>query len=196
MNPIGVGKAQSRLDKASVLLAEATAARDHPAFVAKWTDFLIALNAVPVILDHSAKGSAKSQAWAQKRCLGKPKDPLVQYLKQARNVEEHGLEETVQLDPGGLAIGINQSLIGGTILIQNGVVTMDGVRTGDGKPIRWKATAPHPKLVPVVDARYGTVFNVPDIHLGQAIDDHAPAAIGELAITYYRALLEEARRLT
>ena len=194
MKKVGVTKAKERSSKAHTQLDRVLTSQNHAAFVDAWTDFLIALNAVPVILDASAKGNAASQKWAVQNHLGKPSDPLIQYLRQARNAEEHGLEATSRYVESSFAFGIGQNISGGTLIVKGNHI-QSTLKTDNGAPLKVEIRGPHSELVPIVDGRFGTVFPVPTTHLGKAIKDQSPANIGLLGLTYFDGILEEAERM-
>ena len=193
MNKAGVEKARIRLADANVAFDEVQAARDFASFRAAWSRFLIACNGIAAILESSARKDPRSRQWFGGKMKARPKDELLSYMHQARNVEEHGIEPVAEQDPGSLTIG---GASGGGIIRKIGF--------GPGKLVleldRWHGdlpqvtyVPPHVRLIPVVDDRYGTTFKVPEFHLGQRIGDSSPRTMGALWLSYSAALIDEAK---
>jgi hypothetical protein len=192
MKKAAIEKSQLRLEKARAALDRARDSASFEEFESSWTDFLISLNAIPVVLERGARSVPKNQQWWFSK--KKPQindDPLLCYLHQARNVDEHGLEPTTARLPGGIGLGRNQDVYiehmsGGP----QGVVGR--VHTLGGEPLRVGITPPHCRLVAVTDDRFGTTFEPPIEHLGKPLESTMPVAVGRLALAYYEALVAEA----
>ena len=68
-----------------------SSATNYADFEAAWTDFLVSTNAIYTILEVGAKGSPQSRQWFGRKKIERRNDPLLQYLHQARNADEHGM---------------------------------------------------------------------------------------------------------
>ncbi len=192
MKAAAIVKARNRLARAQEALNQARAAPNFETFAPHWEDFLHSLNAVPLILEPGAKNNPKSRQWyGGKKAWGR-KDPLLRYLFQARNADEHGIEPIVAHEPGGVAMGIEQGIVVHSMTIgPHGIV--GNVETTDGEPLRVKIVPPQPKLIPVYDERFGGQwFDPPTEHKGQALQQTGPVDIGQIGLDYYRALVSEA----
>lgn len=138
---------------------------------------MLALNAAFLKLEKGARGCGKSEGWINRHKNTRRTDPLLAYLHQARNVDEHGLEPVSRATPGRIVPRAE----GGAIIVSIGRI----------------------HLVEVVDDRYGDRFPVPRSHLGKPIDPMTPFAdrdigpweTGKLGLEYIRAMLMEARSL-
>lgn len=155
-------------------------------FEARWADFLMAANGVYTKLEQGSKGNEKSGCWFKRQRSNQKQDPLLRYLRQARNAEEHGIRRVtervsskIMLEPGG------------SISLES-----DGTQ--------WIVKSAE-RVVPALDrvilvTVFGTTFNdrcdPPRRHLGQPLTNAAPQTVAALAITYLQSVLEEARRLT
>ena len=51
-------------------------------------------------------------------------------------------------------------------------------------------------LIPVLNKKFKQTFDPPTTHLGQKILDTSPLGIGELALSYYSGLIDEAQKLS
>lgn len=92
MDPKAIAKAELRFAKATSCLAEIQKPPStYKDFLHIWTDFLLALNAVYTSLEQGAKSSPQSRQWFGGKKRERRQDPLLRYLHQARNADEHGL---------------------------------------------------------------------------------------------------------
>jgi hypothetical protein len=163
---------------------------------------LLALNATFSKLEQGAKGCGKSEGWYGEHKHVRRKDPLLAYLHQARNSDEHGLSPVSKATPGG--VGINPPPGSNRIDLvttgENGQVTVHPNADGRMPSITVKLGRIH--LVEVRDDRFNDVFPVPQTHLGRPIEpiiklgaEVGPLEVGALGLAYVRAMLAEAREL-
>jgi len=168
-------------------------------FSRDWFDFLASLDSIMEILRAGGRGNPKSRQWVGSRENARAKDPLMQYLHQARNCDTHGLDE-----PAGPMFGDDE--ITGFTPISVGLRSLDGVLThhdmmapvlkisetsakvGDTVEVCFK-------LRKVVDDRFGTEFEVPGEHMGAPLADISPIAVAKLGLAYYEKLLSDAKAL-
>lgn len=190
MNKAGVEKARVRLADAQDAFAEVQASRDFECFRAAWSKFLISCNGVVAILETSAAKCSASRQWFEAGVQDRKEDQLLSYMREARNVEEHGIEPVAEYHPEALAIG------GGG----EGVIRRIGfgpgrmiVETGPwrGDPPALEYVPPHARLIAVTNRR-GKILEVPQYHRGEQLTDQSPAVLGELWLNYTAALLDEA----
>jgi hypothetical protein len=185
MKSQAVAQAVARLSKgASALAVMASPIADISEQEAAWIDFLLAFVGVYNKLWHGTKDAARSRQWMGTKKRERAADPLLSYLNQARNADEHGIEPStasrslsLSISPGGLVKFICRE---------------DGV--WDWSPIIGTGTPNNPRLylVPVTDDRFGTVFPVPQMHLGLAVTDKTAAGVAALGLAYLGKLVSEA----
>lgn len=192
MDRKAVTKAESRLNTATQLLAELRQCKNYADFCSKWYLFLVSAKNVYTSLEKGARENAKTRQWwfAEKKSE-RHDDPLLQYLFQARDDDEHGLEPVTAYDPGGLAVGVRKEGFSNAV----GLTMVDGkmtVTSLDGLPVLVKREPPRVRLIEVT-GRGGIKYTPPKFHLGQPIDDPAPLHVAELAVAYLTGLLEDAR---
>lgn len=192
---IGVEKAAVRLKDAKSAFDSVKASKNYDQFREAWFKFLTACNGIDAILETSSRNHPTSRQWYGKKRKIRTKDPLLSYLHQARNVEEHGIQPVATHELGGLTLSSG----GGSGFIEAmefgpGFLKME---LGDwhGPRPNLVFVPPHARLVDVADERFGTIFKVPFEHLGQPIEDQSPATVGKLWLSYCEALVEEARKL-
>lgn len=167
----------------------ASAEDDLGGFQDAWSDFLIAANGVYSKLKAGAKGHGRSEPWFGRHQRLQTKDPLLRYVHQARNADEHGLkfgtameatytfhgsgEPKALFSPDGKLLGLN-------IRIQAAKMSLKSQR---------------PVLVQITNSMHGDTFDPPDSHLGEPIDDPYPVYVAGLTILYLQKMIEEAERL-
>jgi hypothetical protein len=211
MKPEAVDQARSRLSRAQTA-AEAILAhkavlpnaglnkKEFSEFQSLWTDFILAASAIYSKLEQGAKGNSKSEAWFGRKKHERRKDPLLRYLQQARNADEHGLELSMQqLEP---QIQIRTGETGGSAHVQKakGPKGEPGVQiTNLGTtPITITPLNPFAHLATVKDTRFGDSFDPPSAHLGKPIENPstAIAEVVRLGTEYLSALVREASGLS
>lgn len=164
-----------------------------------WWQFLMAAGGIYSKLEQGAKVNAKSLGWFGRHKNLRKTDPLLQYIHQARNTEEHGLEGSssfvgMRATKPGPGVSIYHKPSGEIDYI---VVPRSG-KKGDQVV---QLVAPGLRLVPVIDGRSGKRFDPPTSHLGVALSgenemdiDH-PLIIARLAFSYLETMIKEAEEL-
>lgn len=189
MKVAAVEKSKERLRRAADAIADIEKARTQDEFRDAWERFLVATKAIGEVLRTGARGDAASEAalaalWEKVR-----DDPLLGYLIEARNVEEHGLERSADYQDATLMIGR-----GGESFMLNGTIGAGGtlmITPMRGSKVTVHQTPQETRLLPVTDKR-GRVWAVPTQHLGKAVDDPSPATIAKLGLAYFQTLVREA----
>lgn len=189
-------KAHSRLRIASKALDELEACADYNDFMDVWYTFLVAYKNVFTSLEKAVKGNANHMQWFGRKNTLRRKDPLLQYLYQARSDDEHGVEKGHELAPGRVAIGVSRP--GETlavhieqVTISNGVVRVKNARNFDGTPTRVEVRGPHARLIAVTD-RAGKKYDPPIAHLGQSLPDLEPLTVAKAGSEYVAGMVKEA----
>jgi hypothetical protein len=188
-----IEKARNRLERAREAFGRIEASRDFQSFEPAWTDFLTATNSIYSILEQSSKGDVRDRQWFGGKKRERREDPLLQYVHQARNADEHGAEPVSAYEPGGFFIGKR----GESVHIKRMVTGPSGVQEISLEPVDGALPTiglivPRVKLVPVRDERYGDTFNPPTEHLGRPLDDTSAKGVAALALRFHEALVDEA----
>lgn len=195
MKRVAIEKARSRLARANEALQRLRTSRYFQQFEPAWTDYLVSLNTVYSILEQGSRGSPKSEAWFGRKKNERRRDPLLQYLHQARNSDEHGIEPVVEHDPGHVAIGKR----GEAVHIVSGIFGPGMVNATlapvEGKLPSIEVVHAHPKMISVTDNRFGDTFDPPTEHLGRPLRTGSPTEVAELGFEYHKQLIDEAERL-
>jgi hypothetical protein len=127
-----------------------------------------------------AKSGREAQSWLSANSKLRRNDPLLQYLKQARNAETHALSSSVEsnriisvADRFGRPFSLNNvnlSVEGKTLVID--LESYDIVEPSD------------PKLQCIVNR--GKKYEPPTRHLGNHVRDMHPVAIANLGLNFYK----------
>ena len=196
MNTKAITKAKSRLRVAEKALVELTSCSDYQVFNDTWYTFLVAVKSVYTVLEQGAKISAQSQQWFGGVKRRRKNDQLLQYLFEARNDDEHGLENSTEHVPGSLAIGVQKPGFSNYMRF-DGTTGPGGkmnVTSLDGKPVLVAQTMPHAKLISV-SARGDRTYDPPTSHKGQPVLDGSPINVAGLGLAYLIELVVEAESL-
>lgn len=194
LDPRALEKSRSRLRNIDKAIRELDAGGTFEAFTDTWFSFLTAYKSIYTALEQGAKVSAQSRQWFGSKSSERRGDELLQYLYQARNDEEHGLENATKAVPGRATLEIvvpdslqidlsNVAFHGNTARLSNG----DTARVIENIP-------PHVILVPVQD-RGRNEYRSPTTHLGIPIQDASPLGVARLAQTYMERVVKEAEGL-
>lgn len=182
--------ARAELQSARIALERMRDAKDFALFEGEWRSFLNSLEkswkkaerACQIIQGDFQKFQAKYHAMRKK-------DMLLRYLKQARDADNHSIQEVVenlpgiytfQL-PGGPGIGYVERLVIG----------------GDGRVAEYRGnriptiTESPPQINVVKIQNSGVWFNPPTSHLGTKLSTLDPVELGEIGLRFYCDFLAE-----
>lgn len=203
MDPRAISKAKSRLRNVEGQLTELQNATSYIEFCDHWYLFLTAWKGIYTILEQGAKASPQARQWFGAKQSERRTDDLLQYVYQARNDDEHGLDTATNLDPGYVAIGIKtnpaekMSMSIDEIRFDANGFKVSGVKDSNGNPIPvvTEVRGPHPVLIPVRDIG-GKIYPPPIMHLGNKLPDKEPLTIAKAAYAYACDFLSEAERFS
>ena len=144
------------------------------------------------------KGDAKAEMWFGKLNSARRLDPLLQYLYQARNDEEHhGLARSTERQVGHVSIGriTGQTAKIGFLNVRGSAGKIEVIDGGGHENFEPEVfvTPPHLILVQVRDRDRVKVYDPPTEHLGKPLEQGTdPIVVAELALKYAESLLAEA----
>lgn len=141
-----------------------------------WYIFLAAAKNVWTVLEQGSKASPQSKQWFGGKKNVRRADPLLQYMFEARNDDEHGLQFMGEHVPGRIT-GSRR------------------VETPEGPAILIEGIPPHIKLV-AVRGRGGRIIQPPTEHKGQPLSDNSPHKLAALCLAYLSSLVIEAAALS
>jgi len=184
-----VEQAGERLEAAEEALEALKAAKDFRAAEKAWTAFLLAASTFFSKLEQGAKSNSQSKFWFGTKIKQRKDDPVLRYLKAARNSDEHGIERVTERSDGGWELTFGER-------------TKVTVQKGNAETLEpYGPSAPGfiygPRLTAVTahDRRFNDHCNPPELLLGEDRDGTFPADIAEAAMDILRPILEEAAEL-
>jgi hypothetical protein len=159
-------------------------------FEAEWREFLTCLEKVWTKVERSCQAVRnKFEPWQGKYHRLRKKDMLLRYLKQARDADNHSIQDFTKIEPGSRSIRF--------VNPQGGYIKHMEIRGGEitayeGDPIVVEDKPPHPVAVPVKNN--GEWFNPPTSHLGQPVTTNHPIVLAELGLRFYEGYVNEVER--
>src|SRR3546814_508027 len=207
MNPKALHKAQLRLRVASKTAADLKDCKTYGDFSDAWYIVLHAAKGIYTMLEQGSKPTPQGRQWFGGKNQERKDDPLLRYVTEARNDDEHGIEPITEYAPATLALGVKTPTSSGKMIDEYGNVFMNcgtayrvtgasgpvkvpQLRSLDGKPIENRFTPPTARLINVRD-RAGRVYTPPRSHLGVSIEP-TPPIVADLMVKYLTGLLAEA----
>lgn len=185
-----IAAAREAFERAKVAAEALSHGEDIANLERAWSDFLTMANRVYVKLEQGAKSNGPSYGWFGEKKHERRKDPLLSYIKNARDADEHGLELVTKRHGTKITIG---AAPGKTVRInepiqisasdQGGQVEFGPSGAPSGLVVNNTASAV--RLVEVTNR--GTRYQPPG--------DTDPASVAKKAISYLQILLEEAETL-
>lgn len=195
MDPKGILKAKSRLRVAEKAARELNDCKSHDDFTDTWYSFLTASKNIYTVLEQAAKVTPQSRQWFGSKSKERRADELLQYLYEARNDDEHGLEPISRHEPGYLSIGVAKAGFSTSMRIDTsdprGSINVESL---DGKPILIQHKPSSFTLIEVQSR--GRTVPVPTKHKGQLLEDLSPVAVANLGLAHLSELVAGAEKLT
>ncbi len=173
------------LSNAQACLDRMIAAEELYDITLEWESFLGAIERVWQKTEYSSVQSQNSryQPWRGKFVGERKKDPLLRYMKNARDAAHHTIEDySPEITPASQSIGIGSS--GGSVYIEklhmsSGVIT----EYSGSHPLEYSY---RPESIRAVRVKNKSKwYNVPQKHLGVKIDDDHPITLASLTLVYY-----------
>lgn len=128
--------------------------------------------------------SREWKPWSEEVVRLRKTDPLLRYLRVARNTDEHTVEPIA-----------DREVITKTFEATREVYYDEKGRIAPSpfaKPPRLIVTAHRMRLLPVKDRN--ETIPVPESHLGSPIEGHLPLVVAEAGVRYYADLLDRAEK--
>jgi hypothetical protein len=159
-------------------------------FESNWRDFLIHLEKAWIKSERECLDfKNRFQPWQGKYVKIRRTDPLLKYLKNARDVDTHSIEEIVDKIPGSRTITTlnkQEPLFAKKLVIKNGeIIEYEGNQPLiiEDKPGRIDAKS---------FTNQGTIYLPPTYHLGKPLKHSKnPLEIAELGLEFYSKFLDE-----
>lgn len=211
MEKAAIEKAKRRLGAAERALQQLSEANSHDEAVDHWYALLVASKNIWTIMEQGAKPSAQARQWFGGKKRQRRSDELLQYMFEARNCDEHGLEDVIKYRPSGsrleasftvdAAHGFTDGCTLKSVAVDRatGEVAFSGTHA-DGSEFTITQPSeltllPATSVLCAIKARDGKVIDPPKTHLGKLMENNYPVTVASLALTYQRSLIDEAEAL-
>ena len=185
---MSLNAAKAELRSADRSLSNMKAAPNFEIFEEEWRDFL---NCIEKVWNKTERGCQsfrdKFQPWQGQFSRERKKDALLKYVKQARDADNHSIQEVAEVKPGSRTIDFVNPKGG---YIESMKIVNGNILEFKGDPI---VVQDHPPTVVALKVKNnGNWYNPPREHKGVQLKTQHPVEIAELAINYYRNLVTEA----
>jgi hypothetical protein len=190
MNKTAVEAAYSCLEQAKDAVKTMESADGFDAMEKAWTNFLIMSNRIYTKLEQGAKTDGASTAWFGRKKHERRKDPLLRYIKNARDADEHGLERVTERKPGGVEVKFNADEPDKPVNMERGHISTgsSGIemsfKFGEPTSVMIQHTPPSVRLVEVTN--YGDKYQPPDSD---------PITVARRGVTFLETLIAETESL-
>jgi hypothetical protein len=173
-----------RASKAELTVAENAIKRmreaaTHDAFAEAWRQFLDSIEKLWNKAERACQPVHQRFApWQGKYTALRRSDELLRYVKQARDADNHSIQEILAPVHAGVVVKGPVTISSGKI---HGSGEVEGLRTD--RPIKIEK---YEKLMPVKVKNSGHWCDVPTQHLGKPLRDPNPLSVAELTLAFYR----------
>lgn len=197
MNPLAIAKSRVRLSTAKTALDDLENCNDYVRFIELWYSFLVAAKGIYTVLEQGAKVSPQAKQWFGGIATKRRKDPLLQYLYQARDDDEHGLNPVIKQDKTVAGAWINTPGLSGKLLVRARYDTDPAddasieLTAVDGVPLTKEQKFPYVRLLRV-HGRDKKPYDPPNQHFGTPVDTDEPIPAGRIALNYLETVINEA----
>lgn len=179
--------AKMELEAAKLALSSMRSAKSMDEFEREWRQYLNAIEKLWQKTERCCQSvRSQFQPWQGTFHRLRKKDMLLRYLKQARDADNHSIQDVTVMEAGGTALRfMNPS--GG--YIKHMVINNGQIVTYEGDPAVIEHHPPRPVAVPVKNN--GEWYNPPTSHLDKPVASRHPVHLAELGIDFYSKYLVE-----
>ncbi|MEE9684018.1 hypothetical protein V4841_08365 [Lelliottia amnigena] len=168
-------------------------AESYEEYEESWSDFLNRLEKIFEKLDKACFPiRSKFISLISKENMLRGSDPLLQYLKQARNADTHTIQEIAQRVPGSYAVGFDTTHDGKGTYIESLKIVNGSVTEYKGShPLVVTFTPESVEVKEVVNRQQR--YAPPATHLGKPLDTLHPTDLAKLGIEFYQQLFDKVK---
>ena len=192
MDPRAFERALAECDAAHRKLEEMKQAADISSLAAKWSEILVLVQRVFTKMNIATKDDAGAKQWFRDILDTQQNDPLLKYVKTARDFDEHGIDRIVNRLPSGVGFRGRSGNEDGYIdylSVQGNTITLGP------EAVKNLSIVFVPAAVELIAVRERDVsYTPPDTHLGAAISVATPIAVAELACAFLARMITDARQ--
>lgn len=159
-------------------------------FESEWREFLTCLEKVWNKTERTCQPQRnKFQPWQGRFEALRKKDMLLRYLKQARDADNHSIQDMTEIKPGEMTLEFANP-VGASI--QHLEIRGGQVVSYQGDPLIQKTTPPHPIAVRIQNN--GVWYNPPTSHLGLPVPNLHPITLAGLGLAFYSDFVDQVER--
>src|SRR3546814_20065635 len=118
MNPKALHKAQLRLRVASKTAADLKDCKTYGDFSDAWYILLHAAKGIYTMLEQGSKPTPQGRHWFGGKNQERKADPLLSYVNENSNDDEHGIEPITEYAPATLALGLKPPTSSGKLIVE------------------------------------------------------------------------------
>lgn len=179
---------EKELRQAEAAVRQMRQARNAGEFEGAWKEYLHRVERV-WNKSHRAYQDGAYEPWRGTYAEARRTDPLLRYLKQARDADEHTVEPIITREPGGVAIG---AVTAGPVYVEEMTISDGVVRIKNAQPGLAITVVPGRwRLLPA--ASRGVATPPPTEHAGRPLGGTDPVSVADMGLAYYRVFLSAAR---
>lgn len=182
--------AKKELNAAKRSLENMKSAPSYDIFEEEWRDLL---NCLEKVWNKTERGCQhvinKFQPWQGKYSSLRKKDMLLRYLKQARDADNHSIQEVAEIKPGHRTMNFVNPRGG---YIKHMEINGSEITHYEGDPM---IVTDHPPSIEAIRVKNsGSWYNPPTSHLDEKIKSKHPVVLADLGIRFYEQFLNETER--
>jgi hypothetical protein len=192
MHPESIFHANIRLNKAEKALIDLQKANNKEDAEFAWIDYLVATGSIFSKLENGSKKSETGKSWFEDRKRERKTDPLLRYLHEARNSDQHGI-----VSISGVST-INSGILKFNERVPIKISRQDSI-TGAPYGDEMDAVFAGPTLKPITIhlKRDNQKCEPPTQHFGVDIQYHEFIdSLAATALPYFRRIVKEAECLS
>lgn len=180
--------AQKELNASKRCLERMVSAKNYEEYEEAWCDFLNRLEKIFEKLHRACNPhKEKFNALISKENALRSSDPLLRYLKQARNADTHSIQDVAKRVPGSFHLGFDVSTPGEPVHIEKLVMRGTDIQEYRGSHPLVVTFTPETVEVKEVINR-GEHYLPPESHLSQPLKTRHPTELAKLGIEFYEQL--------
>lgn len=180
--------AQKELNASKRCFERMGSAKNYEEYEEAWCDFLNRLEKIFEKLQRACNPhKEKFNALLSKENALRNSDPLLRYLKQARNADTHSIQDVTKRVPGSLHLGFDVPNPGERVHIEKFVMRGTGIQEYRGSHPLLVTFTPETVEVKEVINR-GVHYVPPESHLSQPLNTRHPTELARLGIEFYEQL--------
>lgn len=201
MNPDAIIKANDRLDRAGAALEAIRNSTTIRELRTAWRDYVLAHSNIFTTLEKGAKDNARSRQWYGAKRKFRAKDPLLNYLHQSRNADEHEIPFTVERRmAGGITFPENPAgpgrMIAAVSFKPAGGKEIELGRDDENGLSSVTLLRPVFLLLKVYNSRTKRYYDPPKEHLGKPLENPRPIGVADAGLAYVTNLVGKAARFS